>query len=233
MYTNSVEENVTEYEGSTESVTEVKSLPEMTENEISKANSEKVPKKNKEYNETRENILQMRKEKINAIIEKAVKRALKFNGGNNNVHKEIFNKGMVLKKEKAEPSTTTTSTTTHLYNENVLVTEKPGYAPILNPITGKPLGLVSNENGKFFAIDYGENDPDIKTTTELSETTQLPIFETTKSNDHNHIVLDDTETTTGRHKQPQIDPTLESLTREFMDLVQGEKSAISPPIYLR
>ena len=122
---------------------------------------------------------------------------------------------------------------THLYDENALVTEKPGYAPILNPITGKPLGLVSNENGKFFAIDYGENDPDIKTTTELSETTQLPILETTKSINYNHIYLDDAETTTGRHKQPQIDPTLESLTREFMDLVQGEKSAISPPIYLR
>jgi len=229
--THIVEENLTDYETSTESEVEVQSLPEMTdENKISKAFSQKVPKKIKAYNETKENILQMRKEKINAIIEKAVKRALKFNGGNNNIHQKVFNKAMVLEKEKAIPSTTTT---THQYEETALVTEKPGYAPILNPITGKPLGLVSNKNGKFFAIDYGENDPDTKTTTELSKTTKFPIYETTKSINPNNIDLEDTETTTGRYKQPQIDPTLESLTREFMDLVQGEKSAISPPIYVR
>ena len=50
-------------------------------------------------------------------------------------------------------STTTATTTTLLPAEAVLTTKMPDYAPILNPITGKPIGLVSNENGKFFAIN--------------------------------------------------------------------------------
>ena len=162
----------------------------------------------------------MRKQKINAIIEKAVKRALKFNGGNKNVHQEIFNKGSLMKKD-------TKSTTTKPTEKSVPVTEKPKYAPILNPITGKPIGVVSNENGKFFAIN--DETEKINTTTQLPETTQMAVLETTQNN----ILQDDPETTTGSQKQPQIDPTLESLTREFMDLIQGEKSAISPPIYVR
>ena len=70
------------------------------------------------------------------------------------------------------------------------------------------------------------------TTTKSSKTTEPTIY--TTAYDEN-IGRDDSETTTSGHKHditPQIDPTLESLTREFMDLLQGEKRAISPPIYV-
>ena len=59
------------------------------------------------------------------------------------------------------------------------------------------------------------------------------IFGTT--NDDGKIIIAEPDPTTTGHKDeftPQIDPTLETLTREFMDLMQGEKSAISPPIYV-
>ena len=74
------------------------------------------------------------------------------------------------------------------------------------------------------------------TTTKSSRTTTPTIYENIYTTAHDkNIGRDDPETTTGVHKHeitPQIDPTLESLTREFMDLLQGEKSAISPPIYV-
>merc|ERR1711874_674146 len=204
-------------ERSTEAVINSTSPPKKPdENKQSDLNS-KITIKRNAYNETKENILHQRKQKIDAIIEKAVKRALKFNGGKKNIYQEIINKGAQSKKE----------TTTQKPVRTVSPTQKPKYAPILNPITGKPIGMVSNENGRFFAIN--EENKEEETTTESSKTTQTVIYEAkTEATEH-----DDPETTTGSHKQPQIDPTLESLTQEFMDLLQGEKSAISPPIYVR
>merc|ERR1719350_2365451 len=125
-----------------------------------------------ELNQTRENILHMRKQKINAIIEKAVK----FNGGNKNIHQDLFGKS---KEPKTTTMSTTTSTTTVVPVEAISTTKMPDYAPILNPITGKPIGLVSNENGKFFAINEGNIEQDIATATKSSKTTEPTIFTST------------------------------------------------------
>ena len=96
------------------------------------------------YNKTREDILYKRKQKIDAIIEKAVKRALKFNGGNNNIHKEIFS--------KPTHTPTTIRTTAPTTSTPIKTTTEPNYSPILNPITGSPIGMVRKEDGKFFIV---------------------------------------------------------------------------------
>jgi len=221
---------------SIENINEIKSdLPLIKENEseVLKTKNNKYifpplkPSKPTPHNLTRENILEKRKQKINAIIEKAVKRALKFKHDNNEVHKEIFEKD-----SQSRTSTTLRPSTKEPQEPGEMSTKQPNFAPILNPVTGKPIGVVSNANGQFFPVEpiaTSTTESDIRSTTSIHD-----ILETTENS--STTMREDPETTTGGYKPdmtPQIDPTLESLTREFMDLIQGEKSAISPPIYVR
>ena len=164
-------------------------------------------------------IKERKKEKINAIIEKAVKRALLHN------------------KLKQEP------TKKAQFNRS--------YDPILNPVTGRPLGLVQKETGHFYPVRQGEMREDKDSEGEgdankkyvPSSTANLVMYPADVG--RSEQLSDDNGSQLGLNLVPsrnvirrqlhvgdsrtQIDPSLDSLTREFLYLMQGERSAINSP----
>ena len=174
-------------------------------------------------------IEERKKEKINKIIDDAVKRAIKYN--------------------KIKPVITTTSfppsspATSNSYKN---------YDPIFNPVTGKPLGLVQKNTGDFYPIGGSTFDKYYRLKNEgkklnvinISTTTPIPYVEINNpSNIENHRKEEnnsksdvstyqrssrkfDDETEGSR---PLIDPYIDSLTNEFYNLMHGENSAIRAP----
>ena len=166
----------------------------------------------------KERITERKREKINAIIDAAVKRAILRN------------------KLRAEAS------------------PAQQYDPLYNPVTGRPVGLIHKQTGHFLPVRRGgegqgelsegdkvaENSKEILSSTK--NTTVLQPADVGRSEEENILVaqresnsypfqdvssrkLDIDESRT------QIDPSLDSLTREFLNIMQGEKSAINNPYY--
>ena len=130
--------------------------------------------------------------------------------------------------------------------------QKSKYDPILNPVTGRPIGFVHKDSGDFYPVG-GHNSETPKSRIHIStprSVTERPSTSTTTKKPHTRPVQPNSEVDkaeeldTERKREvnevvkervsvrridftgdftPQIDPSLDTLTSEFLNLMQGEK----------
>ena len=171
-------------------------------------------------------IMERKNEKINQIIDNAVKRAIKFN--------------------KVKPVTTPTKPTTPKPNNKFR-----NFDPIFNPITGLPIGLVRKTTGEFFPIKdtFEKESSEIKSSSNhpgLENFFKLMKLKDNKDTSSKLTFLKIDEDLTPKYEDLSkedisarkvdydpfslhIDTSLDSLTEEFHTLMHGERSSIYKP----
>ena len=128
--------------------------------------------------------------------------------------------------------------------------QKSKYDPILNPVTGRPIGFVHKDSGDFYPVGTQESEtPKARfhiltprtSTRRSSSTTKTPpprpmlrIFKVDekelKDDENRRKVCEVVKEKVSVRRidfsgdfTPQIDPSLDLLTNEFLHLMQGEK----------
>ena len=160
----------------------------------------------KEYTEQNQNhkpVQQLRKElkekKINKIMEDAVKRAIKYNR---------------IQPTTKKPSKANKSTSSFRF-----------YDPILNPVTGKPLGLVNKNTGVFYQVGHETFHQyyDVKSSTIRPQiTTLVPTTGPYQKREGLPMKnIDESLDATDDEKEKRSFSTIDSLTKEFNSLINS------------